>query len=288
MSSPRISLQYSGDAASGLEPRLLLEQEPVPTGQLSLTDLANMVALVRSGVPASTYIVQSCPASIIAGKVVVPLTLFVWPSLPGMNYSLTAALPAWTEIGEAMAVEQERDFDLVIPQATLVDLPCLAAGLELTWQTPAITNQGVVIDPPPISGYDTARGQWGPITASSGPINRLRLEREVFGVLRVRCRALGYQHTLTLSIPKATDKKLAEIEETITAAWRLNDGSTETTICNLALPACVASLLESCPDDPRRTPGNRSEIEDPEELIPELRYSTCDGLPIGIVRLVRP
>lgn len=288
MSSPRITLSYSGDAASGNEPRILLEQKPVPAGQLSLTDLTNMLALVRSGISARSYIADSCPATIVGGLVLVPLTLFVWPSMPDLDYTLTAALPAWTTIGEAVAFEQERDFDLIVPAASAIDLPCLAASLELTWQTPAITKNGVVIDPPAISGYDTALDQWGPITASNGPINRIRLEREVFGVLRVRCRALGYRHAINLAIPKDGEHKLTDIEESITAAWQLSDGGTDTVTHDLALPSCVSSLLEACESEPNRTPGNRSEVTDPEELIPELRYSTCDGLPIGIVRMVRP
>lgn len=284
MSSPRITFQYGYFNKTGVNPRLLLEQKPVPSGKLALTDLANMLALVRSGISATTYIVDNCPATVAQGVVIVPLIVYVWPSEPNQSYGLTAALPAWTTIDKGVTIEQPRDFDLVIEETNAVDLPCLAAGLEITWQTPAITPHGVVIDPPEITGYDTALKQWTPISTSSGPINRLRFEREIFGVLRVRCLARGYQHTVTMRIPKTGDQKLTDIEETLTAAWLLIDGDTETTTLDLTLPGCVAALLEACEDDPSKTPGLRSEFDE-EELIPELRYSTCDGLPIGVVRL---
>jgi len=286
MSSPRITFQYSGDVGNGNDPRLLLEQAPVSTKDLALDDLANMLALVRSGISAYTYITQSCAATLINGQVVVPLTLYVWPSLPDLEYELSAAIPAWTAIGPAVAVEQERDFDLVIELSDSVDLPCLAAGLEITWQTPAISGRGGVVDPPPlISGYDTALQAVGPIGSASGPINRLRLDRQVFGVLRVRCRALGYRHAITMTIPKTGDLKITNIRETVTAAWPLADGTIETETLDITLPACVETLLETC--ETGLYPGARSEIIDQEEMVPELHYSTCDGSLIGVVRLVR-
>lgn len=287
MSSPRISLQLSGNAGSSNEPRLRLEQAPVSTGDLSLVDLANMLAMVRAGISAKTYIAQSCSASIVGGVVVVPLTLYVWPSLPDQDYTLTAAIPDWTEIGPAVAVEQERDFDLVVEMTETVDLPCLAADFIVSWQSPAITERGLVIDPPSLSGYDVVAGKMLPLAEPHGPINRLRLDREVFGVLRIRCRALGYKHALTMRIPKTTTEKITDIEEVITAAWQLSDATTETTTQDITLPACVATLLESCPDGSRI--GDRgSVIDNEDELIPQLRYNTCTGQPLGVVRMVKP
>ena len=186
-----------------------------------------------------------------------------------------------------MAVEQERDFDLVVEMTDTVDLPCLAANLMVSWQSPAITARGLVVDPPAMSGYDDAAGKMVPLAGPHGPLNRLRLDREIFGVLRIRCRALGYQHALTMRIAKTAVAKITDIEEVITAAWNLTDATTETTTQDITLPACVATLLEACPDG--STIGDRGSVTDDEdELIPQLRYNTCTGQPLGIVRMVKP
>jgi hypothetical protein len=287
MISPHITLNLSGSGGSSNPPRLLLEQAPVAAGDLSLVDLANMLAMVRAGISAKTYVADSCAASVVGGLVVAQLTLYVWPSLPDQAYTLTAAIPEWTEIATAVAVEQERDFDLVVEMTDTVDLPCLAADLVAAWQSPAITARGVVVDPPAVSGYDVAAGKMVPLAGPHGPINRLRLDREIFGVLRIRCRALGYKHALTMHIPKTAVVKITDIEEVITAAWTLTDATTETATQDITLPACVATLLEACPDG--STIGDRGSVTDDEdELIPQLRYNTCTGQPLGIVRMVKP
>lgn len=273
MSSPRITFSYSGNA-EGSGARLLLEQEPVSSSALSLVDLANMLALVRSGISARTYIADSCSASLVNGLVVVPLTIYVWPSEEGMEYDLTATLPEWTTIGPAVAVEQERDFDLVIPEAVAADLPCLASGIELTWQTPAITPKGVVVDSPTLSL----------VAGGGGAFNGIKVDQAVFGVLRVRCTAIGYQHAVTLRIPKTGASSISDIKSILTANWDYGRG---VTTLDLKLPACAESLLEAC-EETGRTPGIASEVTEEEEQIPELRYSTCTGQPIGIVRLVNP
>lgn len=288
MSSPRISFQYSGAAGSADDARLVMEQAAVPLpSSLSLVDLANMLSLARSGISAKTYIAQSCPASIVDGNVVVPLTLYVWPSRPGHAYTLSAAIPAWTEIGPAVAIEQARDFDQIVTLAEIIDLPCLAADLEVTWQSPAITARGAVIDPPEISGYDVTAGKMVPLSEPHGSVNRLRLDREVFGVLRVRCQALGYRHALTMTIPNPTAEKITDIQEVVTASWMLADRSTATATQDISLPSCVATLLESCPNS-YGVVGDRGSVSSPDELVPQLRYNTCTGQPMGIVRLVRP
>lgn len=289
MGSPRITFTYTAAPPSDNEPIIALEQEAVPSGKLSPSDLANMLSLVRSGISAVSHIVQNCPASLVNGKVLIPLTVYAWPSVPDLDYALTPALPAWTTMDPPKAIEQARDFDLVLPMVSEIALPCLAADLEITWQTPAITDYGVVIDPPLITGYDPDRELWAPVSAASGVINKIRLAREVFGVLRVQCRAVGFQHDVTMAIPKDGTNKISGVKETLTAAWTLTDGKTlATETINLTLPGCAAALLEICPDDPNRTPGMEVDIGDEEDLIPELRYSTCDGLPIGNVRYIDP
>lgn len=274
MSSPRITFSYSGNS-EGSGARLLLEQEPVSTSALSLVDLANMLALVRTGISAKTYIADSCSASLVNGLVVVPLTVYVWPSEEGVEYDLTATLPEWTVIGPAVAVEQERDFDLVIPEAAAVDLPCLAvSNVTFDWQTPAITPKGVVVDAPVLAL----------VSGGAGLANGIMVDQAVFGVLRVRCTAIGYRHAVTLRIPKTGANSISNIKSILTANWDYGRGITT---LELKLPACAENLLEAC-EESTRTPGIASQVTEEEEQIPELRYSTCTGQPLGIVRWIKP
>ena len=272
MSSPRITFNISGDTGQANPHRLTLEQEAVASGKLSLTDLEAMVSLARSGISAKSYIASNCPATITEGNVVVSLRLFAWPS-HRQAYTLTAAIPAITTIGEPVAIEQERDFDLII-DGDSIDLPCLAADARITWQSPAIIANGQVIDAPVISGYDVDQGRMVELSAEHGAINRLRLYRTCFGVLRVRCTAIGYSHSLTLTIPKG-DTAINDLRETITAAWALAEGPTEATTLEIELPACVQALLESCEDD--TTIGDHVSVKKDEKTRHLLRYSTCTG-----------
>jgi hypothetical protein len=272
MSSPRITFNISGDANQANPHRLTLEQEAVATGKLSLTDLEAMVSLARSGVSSKSYIASTCPATVAEGNVVVSLRLFAWPS-HRQPYTITAAIPAITTIGEPVAIEQERDFDLII-DGDSIDLPCSATDARITWQSPAILANGQVIDAPVISGYDVDQGRMVALSTAHGPINRLRLARACFGVLRVRCMAIGFSHTLTLTIPNG-DTAISDLRETITAAWALADGSTDATTTDIELPACVQTLLESCEDDTRV--GDHVGSKKETKTRKQLRYSTCTG-----------
>jgi len=274
MPSARLSIPVSGSDADLNPYRITLEQEPVPQGNLSLTDLTNMLALVRSGISARKYIASSCPATLSGGIVTVPLTLYAWPS-HYQEYALSAALPEWTTIGEQIEFTQDREFDLVIENTDLVDLPCMAAGLSITWQSPAIRINGEIIDPPEIQGYDVDKGVMVALDTSHGLINRIRLATPCFGVLRVRCMAIGYRHAITMEIPKTDAESITDIEETITAAWMLADGSTEIATQKIALPPCVEDLLAACDDG--STVGDHVGSVDDTKYRTRLRYSTCTG-----------
>lgn len=272
MSSPRITFTLSGDSANPNPHRLTLEQAPVPSGALGLDDLQAMVALARSGISAKSYIAHGCPATVVEGNVVVDLQLYAWPS-HRQAYTLTPAIPAITTIGEAVATTQERDFDLIV-DGDSIDLPCLAQAALITWQSPSILANGRIIDHPTLFGYDVDQAKMVALDGPYGPINRLRLERACFGVLRVRCTAIGYSHQLTLTIAKVATK-ISDIRETITGAWQLADGSTDATTMDVELPICVQTLLESCEDD--TSVGDHVGVKKDKKIRKQLRYSTCTG-----------
>lgn len=272
MSSPRCSIPLQGGSSNPNPYRLALEQRAVPTGALSLADLEDMVAMARSGISATAYLAKSCPATVVDGNVVVPLTIYVWPS-HGQEYLLTSALPSITAIGEAVAIEQPRDFDLIIASTDSVDLPCLAKSARVSWQSPAILANGKQIEHPDLFGYDLAHGHLVLLSDEHGPINRLHLARSCFGVLRVRCTAVGYSHALTLTIPKGD--AAVDFSEVITANWTMVDGSIAATTLELSLPACVETLLAACEDD--TIIGEHTGKTKDRKTRKQLRYSTCTG-----------
>ena len=260
--SPHVTITYSGQGgATSTEPSLRLEQQPVSSGHLTMADITAMLSLVRSGVSAKNYRQNGCEASVVGGAVIVPLVLYVWPSDLGLQYTLSSTLPGWLAIGEAEAYTMERDFDLVVPMSESVQLPFVTEGFAFTWQTPCYNEFGEVVGRPSIEviGIDVA------------------LSAEVFGVLRVRCIASGYRHRLSLSIPKVDSAGamtiISELDCTVTATWPVTEG-TLTDELELALPGCVADLLESCPDG--STPGSGGKITDQDELVPTVYYNPCD------------
>lgn len=277
MSSPRLTIGLAAGATSPNDHRLVLEQAPVPTGALTLSELETMLSLARSGISARAHIANNCPATIDGINVVVPITLYAWPS-HAQPYSLNQAISAWTTIADGVAIEQERDFDLVVENTATIDLPCLAKSCTVSWQIPAILANGREIEPPDIAGYDLNQSTLVSLDQPHGPINRLVLARACFGVLRVRCTAVGYQHAITLTIPKA-DTKISDIEETVTGSWNLIGGTTDATTLRLTLPSCVETLLAACYDD--TTVGDHLGGVKETKTRKQLRYSTCTGAVLG-------
>ncbi len=258
MTSPRLTLTYSGASPTGAsEPSLNLEQAAVAKGNLTLADLHAMLALVRSGVSARTYRARDCAARVVAGSVLVDLAAYVWPSALDLAYDLAVSIPAWIVIGPAVEISQWRDFDLVVPMSASVELPFLVADLALDWQMPCFNRYGEVVAAPAIDQDGLT----------------LRLDREVFGVLRVRCRAMGYQHTLSLTIPKGINR-VDDIDLTLTATWPISHG-TDLADLELELPGCVEDLLAACDDGTLVAEvGGSISADDPRQ--PVVYWNPCE------------
>jgi hypothetical protein len=257
-SSPRLTLTYTVNAEAGAsEPSLNLEQAAVSKGNVTMADLYAMLALVRSGVSARTYLARDCAARVVGGAVLVDLTAYVWPSALDLAYTLAVSIPAWTVIGPAVEISQWRDFDLVVPMSAAVELPFLAADLSLVWQTPCYNRYGEAVAAPAIDQDGLA----------------LRLDSEVFGVIRVRCRAMGFQHTLALTIPKGTSR-VEDIDLTLIATWPISNG-TEVEDLDLQLPGCVEDLLATCEDGTLVAEvGGSVSADDPRQ--PVVYWNPCE------------
>lgn len=263
MTTATLSATYTGATPADQGPTLLLEQLPVASGKLTADDLEQMLALVRQGISAKTYRPADCPATVVDSEVLVPVDFYVWPNSLATSYSLAANQG---ELGEGMAVAIEREFDMVVDFTTVVDLPFAVSALTATWSS--------------LPCFDRHSRQVStPLIIWEGP--RLHLSSEVLGVLRIRCTAMGFLHTLKLRWLKG-DSKIDGVKVVVAAAW-----ADQTLTEQLDLPGCVEQLLAECEDGERVRERGGSKATQEDETIPVVYFNDCDGSVLAL-RYERP
>lgn len=263
MSAETLTLAY-GASTAGSDQWMRLEQQPVSSNRLTAADLQAMLALVQSGTSARAYKPPGCEASVLADQVVADLTIKVWPSSLELPYTLAGDL---VTVGAKSAIQEWHEFDLIIPMADRVDLPYLCNTITLTWQAPAYTRQGVEIQPPAIT------------TSPTG----LRLGSEVFGVLRVRCLALGWSHPLRFAWAKTDAAAITGLKPAVSLTWA---GGAERLA--LQLPGCLEALLAFCPDGSSKRSRSQSTVDhEDDDTVPVVYWSPCSGRFLA-VRYERP
>jgi len=239
--------------------RVRLEQERIPdvVAAANLYDLSQMVARAMGGLSARTYRRPDCPVE-ITGKdtAIVRLGILAWPSAMDLPYSLSVGLG---RITGRERIDKQMEFDLVVEMTDQVDIGMLFDGTA-AWQTEAIDEVGRVVPAPGIE-----------IEGSM-----LRLERPVFGVLRMSGTVHGYRHVVEMEFGSVDSVRITDIRNQVVAAWQTGDGGTDTATMDLAIPACVADLLQSCPGD--GTWMTLGSVTYPDDgMIPVIYYSTCTG-----------
>lgn len=255
-------ITYSSDAAKRDVPWVRLEQMPVPSTALTLDDLEQMLALVRSGQSSHGYRQPSCQVSVVAGEVKVPLTVWAWPFDLGFDYSLGFSMG---ETGEVVQIEQEREFDLVIKFDRRVTLPFYCRTISLEWSDlPCWDRWGQEVPRPTLTPTPTS----------------LLISTEVLGVVRVRCLAVGYAHSTTVSFPKTADNKILNLKNTVTAWWSV-EGEVQTTSLKLDYPACAVDLLATCPDGKRVRERILGEMGEKEKRM-TVYYDDCTGRVLAV------
>lgn len=266
-----LTLQYQPAEAASAQPApwVRLEQEPVRSGDLTQTDLLTMLALVQAGTSAKAYRPADCVAYVQGDIAHADLAVYAYPSALDLAYTLT---PLLVDLGQVTALRQERDFDLIVPMASSVDLPFLMDSLSLTWQTPCYNRFGQQTSPPVITYSGTT----------------LELSAEVFGVLRVRGQALGFRHACHFQMAKNLGSSLSDIVPVITAAWTDPEQGQQTERLEIELPDCLTDLLALCPDGITERAHALGSVTDPDEdVVPVVYYSTCTGQVLAL-RYERP
>jgi len=257
-----LAATYSGAGLAAGAPRLGLEQEPMADNSLTLDDLEQMLALVRSGVSARTYRPASCPASVVEGSVLVPLDLWVWPVPIDLPYTLT---PNQGDLGAAIAVSIEREFDLVIDFQRRVELPFATSAISWQWTG--------------IPCFDRMSNEVPRPTVSAEP-DAIMVDTEILGVLRIKCTAVGYLHTLQLEFVKGTNA-ITDVHCAVTASWQVN-GEPMTANLPLDLPACAAQLLETCEGGQLVRERALGSVSREKPLRTVVYYNDCDGSELAV------
>lgn len=265
MISATLAIPYITDDQAA-EASLLLEQEPVADNSLTTDDLAAMLALVRAGYSAKTYRPSSCPASVVNGQAVVPLHVWAWPSPLELPYALSANQGV---LGERIVVEVEREFEVVFDFERTVTLPFMVRSINTEWTDLPCFDR---------ASNEMPRPQ---VTIDGGAMT---LSAEVLAVLRVRCVAVGYLHTLVLRVDKG-GSAITDVKAVVSAGW-LSAGEWKTAEKTLELPGCVALLLATC-DDGGLVAESRGSARDDSARVAVVYYNDCTGDELA-VRHERP
>ena len=257
MDASQLTIAYAGRSGAVTAPWVRLAQEPVSSAPLTDEDLHIMLAMVRSGVSARAYRPRDCAAYVAGNQAMADLAVHAWPSALDLPYTL---LPELVTAEAPTLWKQEREFDLVVAMSASASLPCVMEHCTLDWQTPCYNRRGVQV-PAPMPALDGTT---------------VRLDAEVFGVLRVRGVAVGYRHGLRFAMAKTGASAISDIKPAVAVFWRDSQGRQSKRL-ELALPACLTDLLALCPDGGTVRDHQFVRLEEDEETVPVVYYSPCSG-----------
>ena len=90
----------------------------------------------------------------------------------------------------------------------------------------------------------------------------------IFGVARLKCKAVGYKYTNDIVVEKTEDMKVTDLNATITVTW----GADQSKELQLEIPGCAQAYLERCPSGDGFL---NQDCKDRPSV--DIWYSTCDG-----------
>lgn len=216
---------------------------------LSQYDIVQMITLASYGQSAGTYKLQDCPIKITEANVHMWLDFYVWPSNINLVYEIRTSLG---ELSESEKVYVDKEIDIIFENSTTVELPWLIEDYQIIWQTPNIDSRGQIIPTQDIRVEGTA----------------LVVDTAIFGVARLKCKAVGYKYTNDIVVEKELDMRVTDLKSVITATW----GANQNTELQLEIPGCAQAYLERCPAGDGFL---NQDCKDRPRV--DIWYSTCDG-----------
>jgi len=235
---------------------------------INFNDIYQMWLNAQQGLSAFAYVQSDCPMTITENGIIIALDFYVFPSDLSLPYTLSASLG---ELGEGQILTSlDREFDLIFPLSKEVELDYVASNLGLTW----------------LAGPRTARNQpISPIPTITLDGRFVRSSVSMFAVLRARCQAQCYLHTVLIRLEKFREEeqedgtvkrevyKIENLKSSVTAVWTKVDGTVGTEILELDIPKCVEDFLTWCPDGTFK--GYSSVTR--ENRITRVFYNACTG-----------
>jgi hypothetical protein len=243
MSNSNITLPFNDSkdtASSNIWVRLEQEKIPDYSNALNFSDMYQMWVMAKYGTSAFMYLQNYCPISINAdGTVTVAISFYSYPSQMDLVYSVDTSLG---ELGEKIRISEDREFDLKFENSNNATLPYVATNLEITPISRAIhSSKGEI----PFPSYTV-----------DGSV--ITLSESCFAVVRVKCKAQGFLHTVLLTFVKEettkdengdinkTGYKISNIQCTETAKWINGEYEQQEDVLDLEIPPCVESYLAQC------------------------------------------
>ena len=273
MTDTGLDLRFAG-AESSPDLRVTLESPPETANALSptLADIRAMLARARSGLSARTYQMDACAAASVdaEGGIRATLAALAWPSRADLTYRLD--LPEEAEPGEVAEHRVRRRAQVWVAGERVVTLPWRMEDVVFAWhpRLPLRDSRGAPADAPAVR-IDQAR---------------VILSAPVYGLLVVSGTACGYRHPFSLAFGKfdaqGRPQRIDLDGVPVTASWTGAAGEEESVEADIAVPACVATLLAACEDGTGVFRG----VSRSGAGYVEVAYSSCDGHVLG-TRVVR-
>lgn len=224
---------------------------------------------------------RGCPVEFDGSIVRFFIGFYAWPSNPELPYQLTSTLG---EVGPQQLARLPREFSAFANNTRIIDLECWMEDVTVAWETPVWDRYGSRIAVPKITNHSTY----------------LEFDRECFGALRIKGRAVGGYHVLTVEIDKeiwdepeaprpeqqqgditfinqlyhntTNSNKIGRIEPVITATWQAAENIAAADQLKLEVPQCVLDVLAYCPGNPLYLLNWCETISKTQ-----VYYSACDG-----------
>ncbi len=301
-----LSIALSTNANRADAPWINLEQQlATESPYANLQDLWNMFSFAQSGLTANSYNNDCENMSIDSDTISIPLKIWVWPSAMDLQYTLSNALDDGSTVAmtvsPARLVEVYRSDSIVVGLADNYVFDHLLSLQNFQLETPCYNRLGEQILMPFFEVKE----------------NKILFDAPFFASARVRYKAIGYEHTVTLHYPndkagigqikddlaaQQSHVAAAEVDTrvkinvsnvTLIASYVDNSATSgaklQQNTLGLQIPESVANCLSQCPDgsligggsttinDGDDDDGQDQDQEPETEEWLDVYYSTCSG-----------
>ncbi len=219
-------------------------------------DLVQMMAYAKSGDSARKYRKAGCTATFYEDTVSFDLIVYVWPSRLNLAYQAKVSLGTVSR-GESVAIEREGN--VVFGLTDSVELPCVMDLASIGWESGCYNESSEKIATPAVT-HDGAY---------------ITLDQSCFGVLRIAGNALGFKHTVTITVEKTEADSISGLAPVFSLTYVDADGEEQTEELELEIPQCIIDYLETCPDG--LIMSGSADVTTPGEPRAVIYYSTCTG-----------